>query len=440
MNSYNIGIRILTFLLFLVLIFSVFGDLSLDALIDSALATNPAIKSSAYELQGSELRRYSAFTDLLPSLDLSGRYTYLGEIPYLAFPDDLSEIMPPGMGNIEMGRHDNFEITAGLTQALFVGGAVYNANRLSANNVSMKQLSHEKAKSAVALETKTAYFGLLRALSASNSANAAYEGLSAHCDDLDRLFTEGMIEKADVLKAKVALAEIELALLSTANYIRIAKSELARLTGIDKEKLEIDTSFVFTAFIVDPNEVEKMAVEKNFDIKMLSFAVRASELAISMNKSKLLPGLALAANVHLKNPNPENQADWDRTWDLSLVSSWDVFSFGGNLADIKAARADNNALRMQKKHLEDIIRQGISAAMSALLESELKIEVATKGLEQAHESLRASKERFHAGATTNTDVLDAEAALFRAMNNRTDAIVGYNITKAKILNLMGQVR
>jgi outer membrane protein TolC len=73
-----------------------------------------------------------------------------------------------------------------------------------------------------------------------------------------------------------------------------------------------------------------------------------------------------------------------------------------------------------------------------LIQSKEKVGVAEKGVEQADENYRITKNKFSSGAATNTDLLDAEVALLQAKVNYTVSLVDHELAWAKMMRSVGR--
>ncbi len=74
---------------------------------------------------------------------------------------------------------------------------------------------------------------------------------------------------------------------------------------------------------------------------------------------------------------------------------------------------------------------------SRLQESYESIETSLVQVDDAEESNRLTEERYHAGASTITDLLDAQTSLARAEAAKVDAVWGYQAAKTIFLWTQG---
>jgi len=75
-----------------------------------------------------------------------------------------------------------------------------------------------------------------------------------------------------------------------------------------------------------------------------------------------------------------------------------------------------------------------------LLQAREKIQLAGESVEQAEENHRITRERFKAGLTTNSELLDAEVFLLQTKVSRTQAQIEYVLAVARLDKSMGKNR
>jgi outer membrane protein TolC len=68
------------------------------------------------------------------------------------------------------------------------------------------------------------------------------------------------------------------------------------------------------------------------------------------------------------------------------------------------------------------------------------IQLSRLSVEQADENLRVTQQKFKAGLTTNSEMLDAEVAQLQAKLQLTQALVDYELAQAKLEKAVGGVK
>jgi len=408
---------------------------TLDELIRNGLDKNEQIEAKSYEIKASKKKEYQAFSSFFPSVNSRMRYTYLNEIPSLVLPEEFAPFFG-GSSKFSMGRHDNYELDISLTQPVFTGFSLTNMLSLSGLNVFSKINELNKTKAQLILDIQKGYFNLLRVLSGYEATLSTKESFSSQVKDLESMFNEGLVAKNDLLKAQIALSEIELAELSLTNAIVLSKQNLSVLTDIPSDEIDIDTSTSFDKLDFSLDEMDSIALSNNYDLKSLDYGLKASEKYTNLSYAKLYPTIALAANWIYSNPNDEYENAWKDSWNMSLVADLNVFSFGKDIAAIKEAKYSEYSIALQKNYAEKMVLQGLNALFLSLKEAKDKFEITNRTVEQAKENFRITKEKFINGSATNTEVLDAASTLYRSKSTSIDALCEYNIKISEIKFLL----
>jgi outer membrane protein TolC len=129
------------------------------------------------------------------------------------------------------------------SQILFQGGRVVNAIRASraATGASAQEL--EETRSLVGLQTQTAYVNALFTRRMVQIQQQSYELASAQLKQAEQFEKAGRMSRYDVLRARVALANIEPLVLQARENAQVAALELKRLANIPASRpLALTTS------------------------------------------------------------------------------------------------------------------------------------------------------------------------------------------------------
>jgi outer membrane protein TolC len=154
-----------------------------------------------------------------------------------------------------------------------------------------------------------------------------------------------------------------------------------------------------------------------------------------------LPQIAVAGGYDYARPNPRifpRSRNWDDSWDVSVNATWSLWDGGRSRADRTEAAA---AARAAESRVLDFDRQVTFEVKQRRLEvesSRAAISTAAEGVRAAAEAFRVVGERFNAGVATNTDVLEAEAALLQAQLDRTRALANARLADARLARATGQ--
>jgi outer membrane protein TolC len=294
------------------------ASIGLDELIDSDLMNNARVHAAFENVESAKASRYSAFTNFLPSAESSFRYTYLNEVPYLSFPEELSSMMPPGMGRIEMGKHDNYQADLTIKQPVFAGFAIKSGYNLASLNVDRKKQEERKTRSDIVYEVKESYYNLISLSKAELSAQKTLEGIKSHISDVKNMFEAGLLAKNDLLSAQTAEKEMELAIVRIHHAKILTRANLENLTGINRKNIVVDTVLSFRPLRMTEQEAESIAIASNPDMATVLIGLKATKQSRIMTMGALLPSVGFALVHSFKNPDSDNKADWEPSTSISL--------------------------------------------------------------------------------------------------------------------------
>jgi outer membrane protein TolC len=215
-------------------------------------------------------------------------------------------------------------------------------------------------------------------------------------------YNQGLLQKSDLLNVDVQVKVAETNLAEAQSQIRNISDQLSLLmnapAGIVYQTVPV---------LINISEVNSFNVSTDrADVKALSTAVSAYDLAIKSTKMSMLPKLNGFANYQL---NDKSLVGFGANGYMAgLQLSWDIFK--GNQAKNKIAVQQLEKNKLQEQ-LQDQIAKGsveIRKTISDLRDAAYKIDQQKKAVEQAEESLRIMQNRYSQGLVNTTDLLMAQ--------------------------------
>ena len=405
--------------------------LSLKQSIEMALEHNLDIQVARDEIQAARERQKEARTGFLPSI--SGRYSYrrLSEVPYVVFDGS----------QVDVGDQDQYRLTGTIEQPLFTGFATLSNYQLSKLGLDVAKLQLARTRFDLILQVKEAYFGILSAGKIHEVAEQAVQQLQAQLDVAENFYRVGMSPKVEVLEAEVRLAEAEQQLIRAANDLRLAKARFNTILRrpVDQEVAVVD--------ILSGQPYEKpyefcleTSLQKRPELMEAGKNVARAEKEITLAKSAYYPNVSLSGNYYRAGDDPAvDGSDFvDReNWDVMAEVTVTFFEWGKTRYATNRKRSRLRQARQALEQIEDAVRLEVKTTYLNLQAAERNIWVAKKSVESAEENFRISKERYRQQVATATEVLDAQTRLTQARTNYTNALVGSNVARARLIRAMG---
>jgi outer membrane protein len=431
--------------------------LSLQEAIELGLKHNRTLKISQERVRASEYGVKSARTAFFPQLTGGGTYTHLDQRPFInasGFGRMFEPLMAPfqnlvdngyldpatleglsggGADRIYVGQADNYLFSLSVQQPLFTGGALRNSYQIAQRDAEVQSWNLERDERQLQLDVTEAFLSLVKALGFLEVTEESIRQLEAHIQDLENLYAEGMIIENDLLKAQVQLSSVRLLNNRADNGVQMAVSYLCYLLDLDLGT-EIVPAEIPEASEGNLNSLSSYisyALRKRPELKAIEAQKEMGKSLVSLQRSKYFPSLFLVGNYDWKRPNRQYEPEFYGSWNVLLTMQLDLFNWGETHYRIEEAQSAYRQVAEASKLLENGVALEVKQAYLTLLEDRRAVELAEEALNQAGENYRVTRENFHAGVATNTDLLDAQAELTKAKTEKVNAHADVLIAQEK---------
>ena len=190
-------------ILILILLFSLGyaqkESLSLDDCIQIALTNKEALKASALDLESSRQSVKGSYSNILPSLILSG------SLSESSFPQQEGGYNPT-TGEITLGSISNLKSSSAgisLSQNIYDGGRWWNNIAQSKNNYKITEQFNRQVKTNIIREVHRNYFNYLKSLQLLDVSQSNLNSSQQQLALTKQRFDLGSARKTDLLKAEV---------------------------------------------------------------------------------------------------------------------------------------------------------------------------------------------------------------------------------------------
>src|SRR5207248_1458924 len=166
-------------------------------------------------------------------------------------------------------------------------------------------------------------------------------------------------------------------------------------------------------------------------VKRVAAAAERNRAAAAGTK----PNIGVGGGFDYARPNarifPREDA-WRTSWDAGVNVSWPLLDGGRTRGELAEASAAGRAAEERLAEFDSVVAVEIRQRMSEIDASRAAIAAANDAVRSAREARRVVGDRFAAGVTTSTDVLDAQVALLQAALDRTQAIAAARLADARL--------
>ena len=442
---------------------------------EMAIAHNKKLQSSGEKVAMASDMRKSAFTQFFPSIDFTGTFTHVNKqfqvlsedkfLPIYKF-DPVSMSLKPDLftiggqpvvmedGNplfnnyaflpkdqLKMGAKNIYLLNLGMMQPLFLGGKLQSMYRVAKINEDMTEQSHLLEVSEVILKLDESFWRVVSVQEKVKVAQDYKKLIDKLLSDLENLKNEGMITSNDVLKAKVKQSEANLMLYKATNGLKLSKMALCQQVGLPIDAdimVDVDQNYS-SSFVLD-TAYRNVALTNRPEIEMLKNAVKITNEAANVARSRFLPNVILTANYTMANPNPyagfTNEFGGD--WNIGVVARVPIFHWGDRIHTMSAARHTQKISELKLLETEEMISLQAQQAVNVYNEALQKINFAQITLDQTAENLKQTNDNFEEGLVKTTDVLEAQLLWQKAYNELIDAKSEFRTQESNLKKVLGK--
>ena len=342
------------------------------------------------------------------------------------------------------GRNEAWSVDITARQVLYAGGGVTAGVKRQQLALDAAVLSLREVINDALLGVRTRFYTALLTRERIKVQEQNIELLQRQLQDVKNRYEAGTVSNFEVLRAEVALANAQPALITARNDFRLAVEELRQSLGFvatgdtDVTKVpEFLGTLEFNASSFELRSALNTAREQRPDLQRLAKLSEAAEQGIISSRSGYLPTVSAFGSYDWRQaPVSSNRSSLDG-WTVGLQSSWDIFDGRATAGRVAQARSflEQTKLALAEAQLSaDVeVRRAISIFQQA---SELA-EASNKVVEQAEEAVRLANARYSAGTATQLDVLTSQVELTTARLNQLQAYYSYNVAVATVRNAMG---
>ena len=411
--------------------------LSLDQSIAIALSENPTIVVSDMEIKRTDYARRETLGGLLPTVDYSGSYsrTLKKQVMYMDIP---------GMDDgLEVGLDNSWSTGFSLSLPI-IAPSLWKSLKLSAVQLEQSVESARSSRLSMVDQVKKAYYAILMAQDSYDVLQQSYANARANADTYRHKFEQGTASEYDVLRADVAVRNLEPSLLQAENALRLAKLNLKVLLGIGAElRIGLATRLSdyeedMYADMLQPDT----SLAANTSLRQLDLQSTYLKQALKTQHMSWAPTLAFVGSYtwsSMSNGGMFDDFRWTPYSYVGLSLSIPIFSGGTRYYKGKQARVAYNEMQYQRINLERNLRMQLTAAMDNIKASIKQVASSKEGVRQAEKAYEIMQKKFEVGAATIIELDDANLALATSRLSYFQAIHDYLTAQSDLEQISGNV-
>ena len=400
---------------------------------NTALTSHRQIAAAAARRDAADYELERARSARLPQVGVSTEYMRMDAAPSFSFGE--------GLTTSPIFDGDDF-VRAGaqLSVPVYAGGGIAAGIDAAESGAGAAAGQLEAVTQDIKLGVAEHYVGVLRAESAVDVAQSIVASLTTHTDDTKNRLDFGAVPQNDYLAASVTLANARQRLLQAENALDYSRAAYNRFLGrpLD-EPVALDPALSIDNLVPSGRNVEDLiahAISQRPELSALALQASALRSQSDAARASSRPQLALTGGYMFL----ENEfLDDDAFWMAGVSLQWNLFDGGHARKQAAALDSRASAVGHQRADLETMIALQVRRAWFDRVEAESRVGVAESAVTQAQENLRVVRNRYSAGASTNVEVLDAEALREQSLSNRDDARFELVLAKLRLARAIGSL-
>ncbi|MDR1695773.1 MAG: TolC family protein [Endomicrobium sp.] len=439
-------------------VFAQNSPLDLKSAISTALKNNPSVAAAKKNSESAALGASASKGKYLPRIDVTAVAVKMNDPLTLDFNDIRTAIIgasaaayagAAGAGaNVpaftqSLGSSipsfekkvldDTFvRLMAVVTQPIFTGFKISANAKVKKLEKTVGEINYENAKNAVITATIEDYYRTKLAASVTEIRKDLQKNIEGHVSNAKKLFNNGIISKANLLKAEVALAEAKKEYQKALMDKELAEVLLTNTLGIKTGMPELSSPMKMIGAGKDCAYFEEKALQNNLSLKLLDAKKEMLEQKHKAAAGNFLPAVAAVGQYQILR---DKLTDLEPEWALGLTASVNVFGGGSDFHEIRAAKAGIEAVKSQSENVKDLIYTAVKNFYHRCETAKKDYEALESAQKLAEENLKLYKASFAEGLATSLEVVDSELALTKIKLDREKAVFEYNGAYANLLNV-----
>jgi outer membrane protein TolC len=361
-----------------------------------------------------------------------------------------------------------YAATLNASQILFQGGRVVNGIRAARATSGASAQDLAETRSMIGLQTQTAYINALFSNRLVQIQEQSYALASAQLKQAEQFERAGRMSRYDVLRARVALANIEPLVLQAREDAQVAALELKRLANIAPSRpLALTTSI---DSVVIQNVLASVDTAAGADnrpaLASARLNARARELGVSIARAALFPTItfnfnsgygAYPVNGDIFPPGRgifrevpcgsgsevgqvcmAQNGGWFSDRSFGFTVSFPVFDGLLSKGNIDMAGAQSRVAKAQLEQTRETVFNDVEIAKADLSRSRAQYGAQQQNVSEADEAYQLATLRYTRGMATQLEVSDAQLALTTAQTNQARSLYDVYIAAVALAQTQGR--
>ena len=327
---------------------------------------------------------------------------------------------------------------------LFTGGKRIYANRIGKSLVNSAHLNRQitqKIQTTLLVERYYTVKLLTYNLEVCNKELAANRRLY---ENSLKLMENGLINKAEMLVAKMAFDQSAQKVSGTARKVKDAEKSLSLLLGMDTTlttygpngKYLLSSPFFICTSIPSEAEFINLACNNNPQTKLIDQQREMAQNNRKIAKSSYMPDISIFAKQNIYSYNiPSNLLPRST---IGAAFTWTIFDGTNRERRIEIAKLQEESLELGKREGTTEVERAVRGLYSIMEDARESLETVTTSISLAQELVKIRERGFSEGVATASEVVEANALLAKSNLAAMLSCYQYEIALSNMIALCGE--
>lgn len=413
--------------------------LNLPAAFDLALQNNETYLIATKEVDRANAAITEAISGALPQVTAGLTYLRNWEIPV--------NILKMGDETVKFkfGTDNSFTADLTVSQPLYSGGRTLVALSIARTARKLVKETVRQSGQDVRIQVYDQFYGSILAREVYRVNQEAYQLAKDNLDLVQKMYNQGMSAEYDLLRARVAVANLQPAVISARSNSELAMNSLKNALGIDRATpVRLDAQFDSSKFVLPPIDAEmaKQEILKNRpEILTSDYTTSIRKKMISLSTAGYKPTLTVQSSLQYQRQYDTGDIfgqSWVRSVASAVVLQVPIFDSWRTPSQVKQARIQYQQTKLQDQAIRKGMLLDFEQSLGNYLEARNRLSAQGDAVQLARRGLDIASVRFESGVGTQLEVSDARLSLSQAEINRAVAFHDLAISYAALLRSLGR--
>lgn len=400
--------------------------LSRDSYRAKVEAYSQLLKQQREKTRASQLATKIAHTGFLPQISLQADGT-LNLNDLRAWNEPVGEY-----------RNHTYQGQFVVSQPLYSGGSLRAQQRMAQADERLENCQEKLTLDQLHFQSDAVYWNAAASLAMLQAADNYQQIVKEQYRLTQDRFTDGMIDRTDLLLISTRLKEAELQYIKARQNHTLALQKLNILMGHEPEAAvdsltRIDEPVVCTSFLPLQNVLERRA-----DFQRTAINITKSQAQRKNALSQFNPQLSMYFSGGWATATPNLGYDVSFNPIVGIHLSVPLFQWGARLKTNRRQKALIQIQRLQQSYVADAIKEELAEAQVGLEETACQVKTATENMKLAEESLDLISFSYTEGKANMVDVLSAQISWTQARTNLINAYLAQKMAVARYQQVISE--